>query len=680
MKTQKKFRRNPSPEKKGQKALAVIQYLSWGSFLPLLTVYFKQGPFSIYYLRASRGGMWLSSLLGFFRIRVSEPLKIEDLNLVDSSHTTYWKTQFQSVKACSTQLDPIETLIQANLPKSTPEIRKLIATNVIKMWQLWVSETLLLRNLCEQLRQEEGLPNDCVILISKYASLLRILDLGSTTNNGVHVWSQPNQNEALLYLLGTIGFSVLEVFRIFFRSFLFVTTTASRCVTSPKIGVTAAWGVEGMDKSQRDDLFWWRNSSVAADRLIYMFEREDTQPTEDNVKQVQDLGIQSVALNSKHLKHNPNLLIKNNSGGSLLMSLQSLALVLKLGWKALVADDFSRTVLALVSWQYYSGEKLAETYKALNLKGIFHVDESGMDIISLASAMSDCIRIGTHWSSQTGINQTSSRLNQVYFIWGNHDAKIVLKAGGIFQSLLVAGCFVSDLSHKEAKQQAEMTIKKMRDRGVRYTLTLLAGSQSYPSYYSFFLQWLVDDPCLGILIKGKKDWNKPAYEGLDGLIERAFKTDRLHVVDPRASPADAAVLTDFAVGVSSTSALIIGAIEGARVLYLDYEEIDQGPQKPYCILHSLGSNRCIFRDPKVLRKALLDYFENPAGNPNLGDISPVLDQLEPFRDGKASQRIGEFVASYLEEIDNGSKSEDAVRYATDKYTQKWGADKVIQRS
>jgi hypothetical protein len=112
---------------------------------------------------------------------------------------------------------------------------------------------------------------------------------------------------------------------------------------------------------------------------------------------------------------------------------------------------------------------------------------------------------------------------------------------------------------------------------------------------------------------------------------------------------------------------------------LDYERTDQGPQKPYCILHSLGSNRCVFHEPLLLRQAIVDYFENPDSNPGLGDATPVLDQLDPFRDGKASQRIGEFVAWYLEELDGGSNADNAVRSATDKYAKKWGQDKVIRK-
>jgi len=63
----------------------------------------------------------------------------------------------------------------------------------------------------------------------------------------------------------------------------------------------------------------------------------------------------------------------------------------------------------------------------------------------------------------------------------------------------------------------------------------------------------------------------------------------------------------------------------------------------------------------------------------LGNATPILDKIDPFRDGKASQRIGEFVSSYLEELDNGLSSDDAVRFATNQFAEKWGQDKIVRR-
>jgi hypothetical protein len=674
----KEFRRNPSPDTDGQKALTVIQYLSWGSIFPLLSVYLKHGTFSIYYLRASRGGLRLGSLLAFFNITVSAPLKIDDLFYIDTPHGAFWKTHYQVIEACCDHLDQIETLIETHFPKCTAFMRKHLAANVSKTWQVWIIEAIFLRGVAQQLGQQEGIANDCVILISKYASLLKILNLSSSTKNSVSVWPQPNQNETLLYPPAAIGFSLLEVLRTIFRSFSFKTTTASNSSAPFKIGITAAWGIEGMDKSQRDDLYWWRNSSIAADHLIYMFENI-IQPTPDKVKQVKDFGIKSVALNPPFPGDWPNLLVRIKNGPSFLQSLRKLIFITKLAWKTTSSVEFSRAVLALAIWQYSCGGKLAEIYKTLNLKGVFHYEEAGMDIISLASVMNDSMRIGAPWSSHTGINQTTHRSYQVCFLWGNHDAQIALDSGSISRSLLIAGCFVSDLSNKEAQQGAEMAAKKMRNRGVRYILTLIDNSPICPNFYRFFLQWLLEDSRLGLLIKSKgKAWKAICSDGLNGLVECANDTQRMYVLDSGSSPADTALLSDFTVGITNIAALVVSALKGARVIFLDYERVDQGPQKPYCILHSLGPNRCVFYEPDLLRQAIVDYFENPALNPSLGDVTPILDQLDPFRDGKASQRIGEFVAWYLEELDNGLNAENAVCSATDKYADKWGADKVIR--
>jgi hypothetical protein len=678
-KKSKEFRRNPSPDSDCFKALTVVQDLSWGSLFPLLKVYIKFGPFSIYYQRASRGGLKLGSLLYYFGLAVSYPFKIKDVYYYDTPHVIYWNTQHQVHTACRNKLVRIEALIKKHFPESTAYMRKLLATNVSQSWQNWLLEVILLQSMAKQLGKQEKISIDRVVLVSRYASLLRILNLDTKTNNAALVWPQPNQNRAILYPLATVVFSLLEILQEIFRSFSSKTNDVSKSSNPFRIGVAAAWGTEGMGKSEKDDLYWWRASSIASDRLVYMFERENIQPTRDRVRQVKNLGIESVALNPKFPGDYPGLLTKNKQNQSILTAIQNFCFLSKLTCKTLIADKFSRAVLALVSWQFYFGRKLANIYEALNLKGVFHFEEASVDIISLASVMSDSMRIGTHWASHTGINQTSARSHQVYFLWGNHDAKFAVESGAMSRCLLISGCFLSDHSNKGEHQEARKAADEMRERGVRYILTLFDSSSPCPEFYRFFLQWLVEDPCLGLMIKSKaKSWEELCKDGLNGLVDRANQTHRIHVVDPMSSPVDAALTSDFSVGTLSISALILAALHGSRILFLDYERVDQGPQKPYCILHSLGSNRCVFYEPDLLRRAITKNFKNPEAYPSLGDATPILDQLDPFRDGKASQRIGEFVEWYLEAVDGGLNVDDAVRSATDKYAEKWGQDKVVR--
>jgi hypothetical protein len=235
-------------------------------------------------------------------------------------------------------------------------------------------------------------------------------------------------------------------------------------------------------------------------------------------------------------------------------------------------------------------------------------------------------------------------------------------------------------SYKKEYQKGQEAVKSMKNIGVRYTLALFDNSVPVPNFYQFFLQWLIADPALGILIKSKGDnWKSFHDDGVNILAQQALNTGRLFIMDPTASPVDAALLSNFSIGVTGISAIALAALKGARVLYLDYEYLDKGPLKDYTLLHSLGEKRCVFYNPESLKDSVLEYINSPEANPNLGDASSILDQIDPFRDGIASQRIGEYVSWYLEELDDGFNASDAVRSATDRYANKWGADKVIRR-
>ena len=100
----------------------------------------------------------------------------------------------------------------------------------------------------------------------------------------------------------------------------------------------------------------------------------------------------------------------------------------------------------------------------------------------------------------------------------------------------------------------------------------------------------------------------------------------------------------------------------------------------YGIIHDVPDCPTRFSVKSFLKEAILEYINNSEANPYLGDATPILDKIDPFRDGKASQRIGEYVDWYLEGVDQNFSKDDAIRKATDKYAEKWGADKVIRRS
>ena len=57
---------------------------------------------------------------------------------------------------------------------------------------------------------------------------------------------------------------------------------------------------------------------------------------------------------------------------------------------------------------------------------------------------------------------------------------------------------------------------------------------------------------------------------------------------------------------------------------------------------------------------------------------PLLQEIDPFRDGLAGQRIGQYLRCYLEGWDDGQDRDTALARADLRYAEEWGAGKVRQ--
>jgi hypothetical protein len=288
------------------------------------------------------------------------------------------------------------------------------------------------------------------------------------------------------------------------------------------------------------------------------------------------------------------------------------------------------------------------------------------------------VRIGYEKSCLNSVAHAGLQMEPVYFSWGKHDTNVSLGSGAITRHMLISGCILNDNCDEKAQNSAKDFALKLRSQGVRCVLSFFDSSFSPRNTYRKLLEWLVEDSHLGLLIKSKGNvWSNIEEDGLDGLVARAIDTGRIHVLPTSASPADAAISSDFSIGYYSYSAIVVSALKGARILFLDFERMRE-PQKSFCTLHSLGPNRCVFDDFDLLKRAIQEYIANPKSNPALGDVTPVLDKFDPFRDGKAGDRISEYISWYLEGRDKGLRRDDALNSATQKYADKWGVDKVIR--
>ena len=73
----------------------------------------------------------------------------------------------------------------------------------------------------------------------------------------------------------------------------------------------------------------------------------------------------------------------------------------------------------------------------------------------------------------------------------------------------------------------------------------------------------------------------------------------------------------------------------------------------------------------------MEHLQTPNGIPGFGDWSPIINDLDPFRDGKAAQRMGNYLNWLIQGFDEGLGRNDVMENATEKYRKQWGNDKVL---
>ncbi|MDO8675113.1 MAG: hypothetical protein Q7K71_03215 [Candidatus Omnitrophota bacterium] len=207
------------------------------------------------------------------------------------------------------------------------------------------------------------------------------------------------------------------------------------------------------------------------------------------------------------------------------------------------------------------------------------------------------------------------------------------------------------------------------------------GHQVTQENYAFLLKKILDTPSLGLIFKPKiySNLRKRLGEDIADLLDRAQETGRCYIFKEVAfhlgshPPAIAALASDIAIHghLCAATAGVESALTGTPTLMLDREGCSKSP------VYQLGEGRVVFKNWDDLWKACLDHWGHSDGRPGFGDWSPMLDELDPFRDGRAAQRMG----SYLEWISQGLKAkiprEMILADAAQRYAKIWGQDKVL---
>lgn len=226
--------------------------------------------------------------------------------------------------------------------------------------------------------------------------------------------------------------------------------------------------------------------------------------------------------------------------------------------------------------------------------------------------------------------------------------------------------------------------KQLQDNGARFILCFFdenstnrweipASNDEAADDYEFLLNWLLDDSTLGIVFKPKAFMSLfQRIARVSSLIEQANQTGRCTFIHSdtfygSTYPAEAALMADVCIGkLSGSTATLEACLAGVPTVLIDIDGFRSHP------FHAWGRGWVVFDDWESLRVAVERYRTAPEAHPEFGDWSPGLSDLDPFRDGQASLRMGLHVRWVYEALKQGASKRTALAVAAEQFAQRWG--------
>jgi hypothetical protein len=238
--------------------------------------------------------------------------------------------------------------------------------------------------------------------------------------------------------------------------------------------------------------------------------------------------------------------------------------------------------------------------------------------------------------------------------------------------------------------EAQRIRDSLQRQGVKYVMAFFdentvddprwfAGHEFTQKNYAFLLEKVLTNPWFGLVIKPKQPNTLRSRLGpAKKLLDEALATKRCYtftegVLQCSSPPALAALAADIAVHehLSSGTAGLESALCGTPTLLMDFEGW------PGNKLYELGIGRVVFTEWDSAWEACRNYFFSNGCVDSLGDWSPILNELDPFRDGRAAERIGTYLKWLLDGFKAGLSREIVMADAAERYCQQWGYDKIV---
>jgi len=444
------------------------------------------------------------------------------------------------------------------------------------------------------------------------------------------------------------------------------------------------------DKGKRCDLFWLLDSEIPYEQCLIYFDREDAPITDATESVLRKGGLKYVAL-SKAATATKAVPIYRPSFVFVKTMACRMARTLSCVLKDLVLLKFQS--LRCLDAAIYFNRKYAEAYDFYQSFGIkVNVDSTDFGVHHIPRGLALASLGGVSVSYQ----RTNLRIPQIslstfadaYFLFGPYYLPIIQNNLSINDTVLYCG-FITDYSFKEVAESSKSLRERLVSKGVEFVICYFDENSSddrmsmIPHHrsaeiYEKLLELVIGDETLGLICSPKRPRTlRKRLSSIHTIIEEAEATGRCLILDGDYMadnyPTEAAQASDLAITLLLGGTTYLECVlSGVRTACLDLEGMYSFDE------YTSGKNRVVFDDLKGLIRAIEGCCTHVAASKEIGNksVNQIIGLKDPFRDGKAANRMGHFMSWLMESFRKGGSREEALAYARRNYVEAWGQESL----
>lgn len=460
-----------------------------------------------------------------------------------------------------------------------------------------------------------------------------------------------------------------------------------------KIAIPYGCRTLSFDPSINSDCFMLPYVKAEPGKVLLYFWRNDCPLDEEKREWLEGVGIRYVALNQTAVLCAGGPVWQPTFDAWMLNECKELSCWLLHCALALVAKKpevslwFAKKIpFFIVRYLYWRA-----FYNRFNIKMHLSHMSSGPDEIVANSALSSLGGISVSYMISSGhqfpMVSTADAVD-VSFVFSMQEAEMKIRSGSRVAQYVATG-YDHDISFEKVRDSARALRSQLQRNGAEFIICFFdensvddkkaLGNHEYMAMdYRYLLGKLMDDPTLGLIFKPKKPKTLRFRLGSAAeLLDEGLATGRCFMFSDgelatETLPNEASQAADVAIGLLwGLSAATESVLAGAPTLLMDRLRISHHPY------YEWGRNNVVFDNWEKLFEVLSMYREGGISVPGFGDWGPVLDQIDPFRDGRAAERMGSYIDLLAKGIDAGLSTNETMEQAQRNYVALWGSNKVL---